>query len=112
MLTRKQLLEKGYREYPRTAFDNENIEHVYQKCFRDDKGIRYFMDVKKWKDVQHPSTGEIIVGGYEYETQLYKKDSHDAMNLLFLTTWDLDEAEAFVDKMFEADLLDYYEVEE
>lgn len=109
MIDEKTLLEHGYVEYRKSPFESENVEKVYQKCFWDNHGRKYFLDVKKWEDFKHPHTGKKFPGGYEFETQLYEKGSHNPVNLLFLSGWSLDAVEAFVAKMFDADLLDYYE---
>lgn len=70
MIDEKTLLEHGYVEYRKSPFESENVEKVYQKCFWDNHGRKYFLDVKKWEDFKHPHTGKKFPGGYEFETQL------------------------------------------
>ena len=53
-MTEQDILNAGYKEYPKTPFDHEGIEKNYQKCFRDDIGRKYFIDIHKWRDVRHP----------------------------------------------------------
>lgn len=110
MLSPELLKEKGYKEYRKTPFEHNGVEHVYQKCFCDDHGKKYFIDVKKWEDMCHPYTGDIIPGGYEYELQLYQKGTHNAINMLFFNSWELDAVETFVENMFQTGVLDYYEL--
>lgn len=46
---------------------------------------------------------------YEYSCQLYKKGSHAPVNMLFFSDWSLEEVENFVESLFAAGQLDYYE---
>ena len=108
-MTHEELIEKGYHEYKPTPYEHQGVERVYQKCFRDNKGKKYFIDVKKWEDMFHPYTHELIPGGYEYETQLYKKGTHDPFNITFLSHWDIENVEEFVENLFQSGVLDYYE---
>ena len=108
-MTHEELIERGYMEYRKSPFDHDGVEHVYQKCFSDERGKRYFLNVHKWADMTHPHTKETIPGGYEFETQLYQKGTHEPINLLFLSSWKLEDAEAFVERLFANDMLDYYE---
>ena len=44
-MTEQDILNAGYKEYPKTPFDHEGIEKNYQKCFRDDIGRKYFIEI-------------------------------------------------------------------
>ena len=44
----------------------------------------------------------------EFEGQYYKKGNHNAMNITFID-WKLEEVEEWLDKMFEAGMLEHYE---
>lgn len=109
-MTDEYILSKGYHEYKPTHFDSPGVEKRFQKRFDDDKGKKYFIDIKKWEPITHPHTGEVFDLGYECETQMYKKDTHDAVNFDFLSSWDLDSVEEFMEKQFATGMFDYYEV--
>ena len=113
MMTDQEILERGYHEYRPTPFHSDGIEKCFQKRFRDKNGnTRYFIDVNKWKGWKHPHTGEIISDGYEYSLQMYQKETHNPVDLLFHNDWDLEDVENFVEAMFQTGWFDYYEKEE
>ena len=105
MLTRKELFERGFKEYKPTVFDN--ADKCYQKCYRDGNTKKYFLDVKHYS-IKYPHTHEDL-GGYEISTQVYVKGTHTAINIKFLND-DIDEAEKFIDELFEVGQLEPYEV--
>lgn len=102
-----RLLEKGYREYPKGAFAPYGVVRFFQKRFDDDIGIKYFINVNEW-DIGFPNS-DGIMNGYEYEVQLYRKGTHDAIDLTFHSEWDIDEVEKYVDELFSNGKFDYYE---
>ena len=46
-MTDEYLLERGYKQYKPTQFDNESVVARFQKRFDDDFGKKYFIDVLK-----------------------------------------------------------------
>ena len=105
----KDLINKGFYQYSPTPFDNGNIEICFQKRYEDNIGKKYFINIKKWGSWRHPHTGEFVPAAYEYNIQLYKKEGHDAIDLLFHDSWNLEEVEKYLDKLWNTDLFDYYE---
>ena len=103
------ILNAGYHEYDPTPIDHEDIDKRYQKRFDDKIGKKYFIDIIHWKPIRHPHTGEWYGGGYEFETQLYKKGTHEPINMTFFSGWDIDSVEKFISDMFDTGILDYYE---
>lgn len=103
------LIDQGFTRYDKTPYDNDSVECIYQKCYKDDIGKKYFINIKKWKPWTHPYTEAVQPTTYEYGIQLYKKDSHDAINLLFHSTWKLTDVEMYLDAMWNTGLFDYYE---
>lgn len=101
-MTDNDIIKRGYDEYKPSPFHSSGIVKCFQKRFDDDNGKRYFIDVHKW-DI--PS----FTNSYEYSIQLYNKDTHDAIDLLFHSTWEIDKVEEFVKKLFETGMFDYYE---
>lgn len=108
-IVKKELKDKFFHEYKKVPWQSDSLKHLYQKRYRDEKGTKYFIDVEEW-EIRHPSTGEDL-GGYEIKSQLYTKNYHDAINITFLDNT-ISTAEAFIDKLFDADMLDYYEENE
>ena len=47
-MTDEYLIERGYKKYEPTRFDNESVVARFQKRFDDDFGKKYFIDVLKW----------------------------------------------------------------
>ena len=104
-MTEMYLLDKGFKEYKPTMFDR--CDKCYQKCYRDMNGAKkYFIEVKHYS-ITHPHTGADL-GGYEISTQLYRKGTHNAVNMTFLHD-DLDEVVSMIETMFESGLLEPYE---
>ena len=103
-------LKRGYEKYSRSPIDNGTVECLFQKRFDDDKGKKYFITIKKWdwhwaKD----SMGDAPLITYEYHTQLYKKDTHDAVNIDWHSSWNLDDVEKMAEDLWQTGWFDYYE---
>lgn len=106
---KNRLLEKGFRRFEPSSLDNENITDKYQKRYDDEKGKKYFITVNKWRPWVHPYTGDKFGPSYDYDIQLYKKDTRDAINVNFLSSWNIDDVEDYAEKLFNTGLFDYYE---
>jgi hypothetical protein len=105
-LTKEILLGKGFNEYKPSQFDSSSCDECWQKCYKDETGKKYFLDVKHYS-MTHPTTKEFI-GGYEIETQVYLKGSHDAINIKFLND-SIEDAENFINNLFEQNMIENYE---
>ena len=46
---------------------------------------------------------------YEYSTQLYRRDTHDAVDISFHSSWTLEQVEEHVEGLFKTGMYDYYE---
>ena len=108
-MTDQELLDRGFKQFNPTPFDSDGIETCFQKRYDDDVGKRYFITVHKWKPMTHPHTHEVFPASYEYNVQLSGKANHDAVDVLFHSTWELDAVEDCLRKMFETGMFDYYE---
>ena len=105
----QDLLDQGFHEFRPTPFDSDSVETCFQKRYDDEQGKKYFITIKKWKAWRHPHTGELTLPSYEYDVQLYKKDDHDAMDILFHSSWALKDVEDYLEKLWNTGLFDYYE---
>lgn len=106
----KFIKSKGYVRYPPIA-ENKNVSDLFQKRFVDDKGIKYFITIKKWdfspyRDRYHPDLGI----QYEADIQLHYKENGQAINITFLAGWELDEIEKHAEELFSSGKYNYYEV--
>ena len=109
MTTVKELTERGYVRFKPSAIDNECVTDLYQKKFSDEHGIRYFITIKRWDMSRYNDALHKYEPSFEYTTQLYKKGSHAAVNVEFFDAWTLEEAEEYLQWMFESGKFDYYE---
>lgn len=98
------LLDAGYKKHKSPSIWGDFVEVIFQKRFDDEIGKKYFIDVKKcvssYYDEPH----------YEVETQLYQKNTHNAMNITWLYGWeDIEEIESWMEKFWNNKEYDYYE---
>lgn len=100
-------IKRGFREYPRTCFQSQYVEKFFQKCYKDEIGKKYFIDVLKYSEMCIPGR-ETIPASYEYSVQVRNKQG-DAIDLLFHSTWHLKDVENYMEEMFKFGLFKYYE---
>lgn len=107
-MTDEYIIEKGYKEFAPSRFDNASIVKCFQKRFDDEIGKKYFITIKKWDWTPYHYI-DISDYTYELDTQIYKKDTHEPINLSFFSGWHLDDVEDYMEKIWNAELFDYYE---
>ena len=106
------LLNQGYEQYKPSPFDGESVKTIFQKVFRnEDNKRKYFLTWKKWvyekyADSMHP---ELKDPRYEGETQLCQKKIGQYIYLTFLHGWNAEDAEEFLEKLFEAGWFENYD---
>ena len=103
----KFLIEKGFKEYPPTEFHSQYVEKFFQKCYKDKIGKKYFIDVLKYPEINIPGR-EIIPVSYEYSIQIRNRNG-DAIDLLFHSSWKLEDVERYIEKLFKLRMFTYYE---
>lgn len=85
----------------------------FQKCLKNDFGKKYFIDVIQHDNdymPEHYKQGEWWTKyTYEYETQMYSRNDHKALDFLFHSDWTLEEVEEHLEKLFQTGMYDYYE---
>ena len=106
-MTDQDFLNKGYNEYPPSQFEDENVVKLFQKCFKDNIGKKYYITVDKWKEWTHPYTKKKYPPAYEYKVQLYANGTHNAIDILYHHTWTLDDVEKHVEDLFTNGNYDY-----
>lgn len=105
----EKLIERGYHAYPPGPFDDDGIIACFQKRFDDEEGKKYFINVHKWRPLEHPHTHDTIPSGYEYAVQLETKDKRNPINLLFFASWSIEEVEQHVETLFATGMYRHYE---
>lgn len=108
----QEFIDKGYTPYDPTPFDSNSIIKRYQKCFKDDVGKKYFIDILVWDNSFVPPDRRDKWWhrySYEYSTQLYGKGTHDAIDFLYHSSWTLEAVEKNLEQLFATGLFDYYE---
>lgn len=107
------ILGKGYKEFKPTCLNDESVVSCFQKRFDDEMGKKYFIDIEKWYwgDVIPPHRRDTWYQDftYEYSVQIYLKDTDNAIDITFLSSWHLDQVEEHMEKLFETGMYDYYE---
>lgn len=108
-MTDKEIIDAGFYVFSPSEIKSANIEKCFQKRYDDEYGKKYFITINKWKAMRHLYTGILIDPSYEYETQLYKKGSHDPIDLLFHHGWSINDVECYMQAMWNTGLFEHYE---
>ena len=106
----QMLLDRGFCEFRKGPFQDDGIKTCFQKRYDDKIGKKYFITVNLWDAWRHPYTGKVIPACLEYSVQLYSKGAHNAVNLLFLSSWTIDLVEEHMERLWDTGLYDYYEI--
>ena len=106
----KFLEDRGYKRYSPSVIDGEGVTDCFQKRFDDEKGKKYFINVKRW-DFSRFSIFQSVPDPISYpaDVQLYKKGTHAAMNIEFFSDWKIEDVEEHVEWLFNSGRFDYYE---
>lgn len=103
---RNYLIPLGFHEYKPTQFDKNYVVTCFQKRYDNEVGKKYFIDAKV---IDFTFTDKVPMKFHlSYSCQLYQKDTHEAFNIEFID-WGIKEIEEFINKMFDNNMLDYYE---
>ena len=89
-----------------------DTKYLFQKRYDNEQGdTLYFLDINKW---DWSFAGDRVPEKYTYqiETQLYKKGDHEAINVEFGSNITVEDAEKFIQAMFDADLIEPYSCDE
>ena len=113
-LTDEYFLNLGYKQFDLPPLSRyEMFECMFQKCFRDDCGKKYFINVlkndNKYMASRYGQEDWFKPYTYSFSCQLYKKVTHAAVNMEFFSDWTIKQVEEFVERLFKNGELDYYE---
>lgn len=109
LITDERIRQAGYTEYAPPPIDNECVTKFFQKCFKDDVGKKYYINIKRWDFPSHLYTGESIPTPYEFEVQFNTKDDRVMNLILFSHGWTIKNAEEFIEEMWQRMNLRYDE---
>lgn len=102
------ILNSGYKEFPPGPFDR--AARAFQKRFVDEDGERkYFITIYMHEAFKHPYSGFVYGPSFELHTQLYGRENHDAVDLLFHSSWDIKGVETLLDTIFRTGVFDRYD---
>lgn len=105
MNIKDELTSLGYKEYISDWYHKfQCTDTLYQKKVKDDKGIRYFIDIWYYPEVMEHISIQI-------ECQLYNQENTAAMDIT-LFEQDPKKAEEYLQYMWETLKLGYYEIKE
>lgn len=108
-MTDEEIIERGFKEFPPKPIDPHNVR-CFQKRYDDEYGKKYFININKWSSMRHPYTGVSLEVSYEYDVQLYKKGSHDPVDLLFHNGWTINDVECYIQALWDTGLFEHYEI--
>lgn len=114
-MTDEYILEKGYKQYSSTYYDNKYIVAKFQKRFDDEYGKKYFINILKWSNSFVPVDRRNEYWqpyNYEYDVQVSMYEEKNTINLRFYADWTLDRVEEFMADFFEKMCPNYYELDE
>lgn len=104
---KEYLLAVGFHEFQPPKFSRyDSVAACFQKKYIDNNGIRYFVDANVWDFTWAYQVPDRYV--VEFSGQFYSKLEHEAVNMEFIG-WELCKVEDFINSLFDAGLLDYYE---
>lgn len=106
----KYLLEHGYKQYNPTSFNSNSIVLMFQKCFKNDKGKKYFINVLKHSLNYLPTRDLWESYSYTYEVQVTFTEQEKPLNLEFFSDWTLEEVENFMEDFFKKMNPNHYEL--
>lgn len=110
IITDEKLIELGFKKY--NTYNNlyDAKKYLFQKRYMNDEGdTLYFLDIYKW---DWSFANDKVPEQYTYQitTQLYQKGTHEAINIEFGVGMAVEDAEKFIAGMFEAGMVEPYEL--
>lgn len=112
MVVDEILTDRGYREYPKTVFDNDHVVARFQKRFDDEIGKKYFVNVVKLDCSYVPLDkrgNHWTPYIYEYECYLSMFDEDKPVKMEFYAGWLVEEVEEYAEKVWQQMGHNYYE---
>lgn len=110
-MTEEDFFKRGYKRFKSSSFDSDCVSDLYQKAIRDGNDDRlYFIDIKKWdfSRYQNRMQNQPHIS-YEIGTQLTHRETENALNITFISGWNLDDAERFIEQLWKTGLFRGYD---
>lgn len=107
------LINLGYKQFePIKYFDSDIVVSRFQKCFKDDFGKKYFINVIKYQNDYIPPSHRTYGWqpySYEYEMHITMYEDEKSLDLKFGIDWELNDIEKFAYDFFDKMKPNYYE---
>lgn len=98
-MTRRELIDNGYKPFKPSSLKADNAIQGYQKQFVNDNGdTLYFITVYEYDD----SFYGLSEHSFEANIQLYQRGTHNPLNLSFFCGWDLKDVERFTQNIYDS----------
>lgn len=108
-MTKEDFIKAGYHRFDPPPYEN-CISDMFQKCFRDDKGKKYFITVERW-DYTPVARGRDIPVSYNFVVQFVHKNG-GTIDVSCFSGWDIESAEKYYEDMWNTGWFEYYEENE
>lgn len=102
------LMNMGYELHTPSIFDEPSVELSLSKCFDDEKGVKYFIIIKRVRRMFAIYEESLQNSDYEYQTCLREKENNNTVSLTFIQPWTIEKIEKHVEKLFNTGVYDYY----
>lgn len=120
MITVEKLESNGYRKFVDTSKLSGTIEQdpykvTWQKCVRDDKGKKYFINIELWdfKNSQYADRVNIEDKSFPSWSQMeFQNEQNFRVSLFYNKEQSLDDVEAWYEKQWKINEAAYYELNE
>lgn len=108
-MTNEDLIARGYKRFKPSPLYNDCITDLLQKCFSDSHGKKYFINANRWDFSRYNDANHKYEPQYEYDVQLYRKETGDAVDVSFHNSWSIEDVEEWVEWLFQSGRFKYYE---
>ena len=110
-MTKNELLEAGFKEFPSTGSNLQPWDVLFQKRIRDENGTRYFIEVMFWQHSQfggHDSFSAEV--NYNYGCAFHPQGrAFMKINANGVSDWTVDDVIRWADELWSRLCPNYYE---
>ena len=102
-MTNEELINAGYTRYDPTPY-HECETDLFQKCIRDEKGKKYYINVNRWDYSKY----NVYYIRYDASVQFCHKNN-ETVNVDCLDGWSIPDMEKFYEDLWNTGWFKYYE---
>ena len=104
-MTNQEFLDAGYTRFNPPPYE-DCITDMYQKCFEDEIGKKYFITVERW-DYTPVARGRNIPISYNFTVQFNTQEDR-TLNIDCFNGFDIESAENFFENIWNTGWFKYY----